>query len=168
MAADDRPQAYRDALSGLDHGHVLDRRLLRHADPAGSADPDGRAGDGRHLQQAVHHARDHHGLLLPDSVGAGGDRQFRDSADGGRQGPGLPARQPAELVSLHGGCHHRPHSDGHRRGRYRLDLLHAVQHDVLEYPRDRRGARHLHRRLLFNPDRAELHRHHPPHARARD
>ena len=29
------------------------------------------------------------------------------------------------------------------------------------------GARHLHRRLLVDPDRPELHRHHPPDARAR-
>ena len=29
------------------------------------------------------------------------------------------------------------------------------------------GARHLHRRLLVDPDRPQLHRHHPPHARAR-
>ena len=26
----------------------------------------------RHLQQAVHYARHHHGVLLPDSVGSGG------------------------------------------------------------------------------------------------
>ena len=53
-----------------------------------------------------------------------------------------------------------------RRRRYRLDLLHAVQHHLLEHARHRRGARHLHRRLLVDPHRPELHRHHSPHARA--
>ena len=33
-------------------------------------------------------------------------------------------------------------------------------------PRHHRGARHLHHRLLVDPDRAELHRHHSPDARA--
>ena len=64
------------------------------------------------------------------------------------------------------GRHHRADRHGHRRRGYRLDLLHAVQHHLLQHPRHRRGHRHLHRRLLLDPDRPELHRHHPPHARA--
>ena len=63
-------------------------------------------------------------------------------------------------ASVHAGV------DGHGRRRHRLDLLHAVQHHVLEHPRHRDRAGDLHRRLLVDLDRAELHRHHPPHARA--
>ncbi len=78
----------------------------------------------------------------------------------------FPAGQPAELVPLHDRRHHRSGRHDHRRRRYRLDLLHPVQHHLLQHPRDRGGARHLHRRLLLHSYRAELHRHHPPHARA--
>ena len=53
------------------------------------------------------------------------------------------------------------------RRRHRLDLLHAVQRRRLEHQRRPDGARHLHRRLLVDPDRPQLHRHHPPHARPR-
>ena len=53
-----------------------------------------------------------------------------------------------------------------RRRRYRLDLLHAVQRRGLEHQRHSDGAGRLHRRLLVDPDRAQLHRHHPPDARA--
>ena len=41
------------------------------------------------------------------------------------------------------------------------------QHHLLQYLRHRHRARRLHRRLLVHPHRAEFHRHHPPHARAR-
>ena len=54
-----------------------------------------------------------------------------------------------------------------RRRRYRLDLLHALQHHVFEHLGDRHRPRHLHRRLLLHPHRPELHRHRPPHARPR-
>ena len=39
--------------------------------------------------------------------------------------------------------------------------------DGVEHQRHADGARRLHRRLLVDPDRPQLHRHHPPHARAR-
>ena len=55
----------------------------------------------------------------------------------------------------------------HRRRRHRLDVLHALQH---ARTRTRNviadGARRLHHRLLVDPHRPELHRHHP-HACAR-
>ena len=38
---------------------------------------------------------------------------------------------------------------------------------VVDDQRDPGGARHLHHRLLVDPHRPELHRHDPPHARAR-
>ncbi len=104
------------------------------------------------------------GVLLPDSVGAGGDRQFRDSVDGGRQGPGLPAGEPAELVHLHAGRDYRLDRDGHRRRRYRLDLLYAVQHYVLQHACHRRGHRYFHYRLLVDSDGIKFHRHDSPHA----
>ena len=48
--------------------------------------------------------------------------------DGGRQGPGVPPAEPRKLVHLHDW--RRPGAVGLplRRHRYRLDLLHAVQH----------------------------------------
>ena len=54
----------------------------------------------------------------------------------------------------------------HRRRRHRLDVLHAVQHRVVDDQRDPDGARHLHHRLLVDPHRPQLHRHDPPDARA--
>ena len=42
-----------------------------------------------------------------------------------------------------------------------------VQHHLLQHACHRRGDRHLHRRLFVDLYRTELHRHHPPHARAR-
>ncbi len=63
--------------------------------------------------------------------------------------------------SVHGRC-----ADCRRR-RHRVDVLHAVFDDVLEHARDRRGGRRFHRRLLVDPDRAQLHRHDPQDARAR-
>ena len=53
-----------------------------------------------------------------------------------------------------------------RRRRHRLDVLYAVQRDVVEHQRgpDRPGRLHL--RLLVDPDRAQLHRDDSPDARA--
>ena len=61
----------------------------------------------------------------------------------------------------------RPLRHAGRRCRYRLDVLHAVQHHLLQHLGHRHGARHLHRRVLVHPHRPQLHRHRPPHARAR-
>ena len=55
----------------------------------------------RDLQQAVHHARRGDGLLLPDPVDPGGARQLPDPDHDRREGPGVPAHQPAQLVHLH-------------------------------------------------------------------
>ena len=49
-----------------------------------------------------------------------------------------------------------------------MDVLHAVQRGGVEHQRHSDGAGRLHRRLLVDSDRPELHRHHPPHARAGD
>ena len=50
----------------VDHGLLRARRPLRRADPARAADARGRPRPGRHLQQALHDARRHDGVLLPD------------------------------------------------------------------------------------------------------
>jgi cytochrome c oxidase subunit 1 len=47
-----------------------------------------------------------------------------------------------------------------------LDVLHALQLDCVEHQRDPRRARRVHHGLLVHPDRLQLHRHHPPDARA--
>ena len=50
------------------------------------------------------HARRDHGVLLPDPVDSGGARQLPDPADDRREGPGVPAHQPAQLyIYLIGG-----------------------------------------------------------------
>ena len=53
-----------------------------------------------------------------------------------------------------------------RRRRYRLDLLRAVQHDLLQHLRHPGADRRHHRRLLVDPDRAQLRRHGPHDAGA--
>ena len=56
--------------------------------------------------------------------------------------------------------------DDHGRRRHRLDVLRALQHDHADdaVPGP---ARRLHPRLLVDPHRPQLHRHHPHAARAR-
>ena len=78
-------------LPDLGHGDVLHRRLRDHDRPPEPDDARGRAGRGRHLQPAVHHARRHHGVLLPGAGRAGGAGQLLPAADDRRQGSGLPA-----------------------------------------------------------------------------
>ena len=54
-----------------------------------------------------------------------------------------------------------------RRRRHRLDVLHALQQRVLEHATSILTALgDLHRRVLLDPDRPELHRHDPQDARA--
>ena len=56
-----------------------------------------------------------------------------------------------------------------RRRRYRLDLLYsALLPSYSQGPRGGDGRRHLHRRIFFDCDRPELHRHDPSPARARE
>ena len=55
-----------------------------------------------------------------------------------------------------------------RRGRYGLDLLHAVQHDVLEHDGRAGGDGGVHHGLLVDPDGPELHRDGPHDAGAGD
>ncbi len=86
----------------------------------------------------------------------------------GAKDRGVPEDQPAELVYLHARrrvCHCTSLLTGRRR--YRLDLLHAVQHFLFKRLRDCGRAGNFHQRLFVDPHRAEFHRHHPPHARAR-
>ena len=114
--------------------------------------PRGRPASGRHLQQGVHHARHDHGVLLPDPGRARRPGKFPGSDHDRRQGPGLPAHQPAELVPLH----HRRHPDyalhADRRRRYRLDVLHALSAPRSPIPRslkpDSRSSSRDSRRFL--------------------
>ena len=91
-------------------------------------------------------------FLLPLMIGA------RDLA--------FPRLNLAELVPLH--RRRRAHAGGAlpRRRRHRLDLLHAVLDDVLQQLRGADAGRRLHRRLLVDPHRPQLHRHGAHAARA--
>jgi hypothetical protein len=82
----------------------------------------------------------------------------------GREGPRLPQDQPAELVPVRHRRHAHPRRPRAGRRGHRLDLHHAALHALPEHPRPHRGHGHLHRRLQLHLHRAELHRHHPPHA----
>ena len=68
----------------------------------------------RHLQQAVHHARDHHGVLLPGPVHSGDARQLSGADDDRRARSGVSAHQSVELVYLHRRRHRCAHG-GRRR-----------------------------------------------------
>ena len=151
----------------LDHVLLFHRRLLRAAHPPRTAHARRRPRPGRHLQQTLHHARHGHGLLLPHPIDSRRAGQLPRAHDDRRQGPRLPAHQPAELVSLHHRRRHDAALHAHRRRRYRLDLLHALQHRLHQHQNRRGRTRHLRRRILFHPHRPEFHRHHPPHARPR-
>ena len=62
-------------------------------------------------------------FLIPSIPG--GARQLPDPADDRRQGSGVPAHQPAELVHLRGSAGVHLLRAVLRRRRHRLDLLHA-------------------------------------------
>ena len=83
-------------------GLLPHRRHLRDAHPPGAADAGRRPRQQRDLQQVLHDARRDDGVLLPDPVDPGDARQLPGADDDRRQGPRLPAHQPAELVHLHG------------------------------------------------------------------
>ncbi len=133
LAAHGRPQAHCAALSAVHHFLLFHRRIFCPVDPAGAADSGRRPGAGRHLQQALHHARSGDGVLFPDPIDPRRAGQFPGAADDRRQGPGLPAYQFAELVSLH----HRWHPDAalhaYWRRRYRMDFLYTFQHRLQQY-----------------------------------
>ena len=103
-----RPQADRAALPG--------RRSRSSSSSAGRsrvlirlelADARRRPRVRRDLQQAVHDARRDDGLLLPDPVDPGGARQLPRAADDRREGPGVPAAEPASwYIYMLGGVVH--------------------------------------------------------------
>ena len=67
------------------------------ADSVGAIDARRRSCPGRHLQQIVHHARHHHGVLFPDSVDAGGAGQFSAAADDRRARSGVSRTQSCSV-----------------------------------------------------------------------
>ena len=87
----------------------------------------------------------------------------------GRERPRLPAHQPAQLVHLRGSAApsrwYAMVAGGVDTGWTFYTPYSAAAREHATVIPDR--ARHLHRRLLVDPDRPQLHRHHPPHARAR-
>ena len=160
-----RSQAHRTALSVLHHGLLLRRRRIRRRHALEPADA-GRHLLSRHLQQAVHHARDHHGVLLPGPVDSRDSGQFSGAADDRRARSGVPANQSIELVYLHRSAASLRSPRSSRRRGYRLDFLCALQLDLFEYARDPGRARRLRLRLFVDSHRPELHRHDPHDARA--
>ena len=167
MAADARPQAHRAALSGRRHVLLLRRRRVRGADPPRAGHAGRRPRVGRNLQQAVHDARRDDGVLLPHPGDSGRARQLPRADHDRREGSRVSEAQPRELVHLHPRRAVHAVRARQRRRRHGLDLLHAVQHRLVDDERHPDGARHLHHRLLVDPDGPQLHRHDSPDARAR-
>ena len=167
VAPDDRPQADRDPLHDLDHPVLLRRRRGGDPDAPRADDAGGGCRPARDVQQAVHPARRDHGVLLPDPVDPGGAGQLPRAAHDRGTRPGLPEDQPGELVHLH--PRRRVHPLGGPDGGVDTGWTFYTpfsQH-VLEHASPDGGAGRVHRRVLVDPHRAELHRHDPQDARAR-
>src|SRR5262249_42591560 len=79
-----------------------------------------------------------------------------------------PEDQPSELVHFHHRWDTRSGRGDHGRRRHRLDLLHALQHDLLEHARHADGHRRVHHPLLFHSHWSPFHRYDAHHARTRD
>ncbi len=78
----------------------------------------------------------------------------------------FPRLNLATLVHLHDRRHVCTGFDDLGRRGYRLDFLYAVQHHLLQHPRRGNRPGRIHRGVCVDFYRAELHRHHPPHAGA--
>ena len=100
VAPDAGPQADRAAVPGLDQRLLLPRRPLRAAHPAGAADAGRRPRAGGDVQQALHDARGHDDLLLPDPGDPGRARELLHPDDDRGQGPRVPEAEPSLLVHL--------------------------------------------------------------------
>src|SRR5215213_4077508 len=168
VAVDQGPQAYRSPLPGFDHVLLLHRRSVRADDSPRAADAAGRFPSVDHVQQSLYPARHHNDLFLPDTVDSGHAGKLSDPDDDRREGSRFSTHQSVELVHLHAGWRDHDLRAARGRCRYRLDVLHTFQHDLLKLVRRRNRPRNLHQRLLFNPDRIEFHRHDSHDASAGD
>ena len=169
LAADRRPQAHRHPVPDLDHVLLLHRRGVRGADPAGAADAAAGPGGIGHLQQVLHHARHHHDLPVPGAFGAGDAGELPDpDHDRARSDLAFPK---INLLSWYlyvvGGTLTLAALvlGGVDTGwTFTTPLMHALPEHACGHGGDWR----LHRRVQLHLHRAELHRDHPPHARAGD
>jgi hypothetical protein len=122
---------------------------------------------GRDLQQALHDARRRDDLLLPDPVDPGVLGQLPDADHDRRQGPRVPAHQPAELVHLR---HRRPVHASAAFIAGGVDTgwtFYTPYSTTASNTTCARGDGRVHHRVLVDPHRPQLHRHDPPDARAR-
>ena len=165
VVADQRSQAHRAFIPGRGDAVLFHRRRgggdLSHR----ALDSAGRSGAGRDLQQAVHHARHHHDFFVFDPGDSRGLGKFPGADDVGRARSRLSPVKSGELVRV---CHRRAVPAGRharRRRRYRMDVLHALQHGLQQQLCHRYRPRRLHRRLFLDHDRAQFRRDHPHHAR---
>ena len=129
--------------------------------------PARRPPDQRGLQPRLHAARRDHGVVLPDPVDPQHLRQFPHPADDRRARPRLPAAQPARAgtSTSSAGC---SRSACWSRGGVDTGWTFYTPLSSM-FANGQRGAGgdgDLHRRLLVDPHRPELHRHHPQAARA--
>ena len=167
LVVDQGSQAHRAVVSGFDHFLFLHRWPLRHDDSPGVADSARRPPAIEYLQQGLHSARHHNDLFLPHPVDTGDLGKLPDPNDDRSKRSRLSPHKPVELVHLSGRRHHHDLRVARGRCRYRLDLLHAVQHHVFKFVCRRDWFRNLCHRLLVHPDRTQLHRHGSHDARAR-
>ena len=168
VAVDDRPQAHRAPVPGVDHAVLLPRRRVRRGDPARAADA--RRATSSTPTPTTSCSRMHGVImifffLIPSIPAVLGN--FLIPMMIGANDLAFPRLNLLSwYIFMIGGADHALRG-GPRRRRHGLDVLHALQHDLLEHARRGHGARRVHHRLLVDPDRAELHRHDPQDARSR-
>ena len=129
--------------------------------------PDGSHMSAETYNKLVHRARRRDGVLLPDPVDPGDARELPVPLMIGAKDLAFPRSTCSPGTSTWSGrvAHAVRALDG--RPRHGLDLLHALQHGLRQQQRRRGRGRHLHRRLLLDPHRPQLHRDDPQDARAR-
>ena len=146
--------------------------LLSNCERGGGDDADriayaaGRFRHERDLQQALHYSRGVDGLVFSHSIDPDCARKFCDPADDWRARCGVSETQSAKLVYLRGGRRADAVGDHSWRRGHRLDVLHALQHDLRELARDYHGWRRFCGRIFFDHHRHEFHDDNPQNARS--
>jgi len=105
------------------------------------------------------------GLVFPHPIDPRGARQFRFADDDRRARCRISKAQLNELVSFRWWRRISALVDHSRRRRHRLDVLHALQHDLRKLACHLDGSRCLCRGIFFHHYRHEFHGNHAQDAR---
>ena len=166
LARHHRSQAHRHPLRAFHHRLFLHRRH-RHRHRAARARHAARcSAQRRPIQPPVHAARHRHGVVFSGAVDSDHARQFSAAVDDRGTRSGVSPAQSLFLVPVRRRRSFYRLFGDRRRGRYRLDLLHAVLDLVLQQPRDCGGGRRVRRRIFVHRHGGQFHHHHAHAARA--